>query len=92
MFKGSTVFSKLDSRHGYWSVVLDEESSYLTTFNRPFGRFRFTRLRCGLCVSQDIFQQKMDLSSTNAQEQLVLLTTLQFIVLLRKNMMPICAT
>ena len=60
MFKGSTVFSKLDSRHGYWSVVLDEESSYLTTFNRPFGRFRFTRLRFGLCVSQDIFQQKMD--------------------------------
>ena len=40
--------------------MLDEESSYLTTFNRPFGRFRFTRLPFGLCVSQDIFQQKMD--------------------------------
>ena len=60
MFKGSTVFSKLVARHGYWSVVLDEESSYLTTFNRPFGRFRFTRLPFGLCVSQDIFQQQMD--------------------------------
>ena len=59
-FKGSTIFSKLDARHGYWSVVLDEESSYLTTFNSPFGRFRFTRLPFGLCVSQDIFQQKMD--------------------------------
>ena len=33
---------------------------YLTTFNSPFGRFRFTRLPFGLCVSQDIFQQKMD--------------------------------
>ena len=39
---------------------LDEESSYLTTFNSPFGRFRFTRLPFGLCVSQDVFQQKMD--------------------------------
>ena len=59
-FKGSTIFSKLDARHGYWSVVLDEESSYLTTFNSLFGRFRFTHLPFGLCVTQDVFQQKMD--------------------------------
>jgi len=59
-FKGSTVFSKLDARHGYCSIELDEESSYLTTFNSPFGRFRFTRLAFGLCVNQDVFQQKMD--------------------------------
>ena len=39
--------------------MLDEESSYLT-FNSPFGRFRFTHLPFGLCVSQDVFQQKMD--------------------------------
>ena len=59
-FTSSSVFSKLYTSHGYWSVVLDEESSFLTTFNSPFGRFRFTRLPFGLCVSQDIFQQKMD--------------------------------
>lgn len=58
-FEGATVFSTLDARHGYWAVQLDEESSYLTTFNSPFGRYRFKRLPFGLCVSQDIFQQRM---------------------------------
>ena len=57
----STVFSKLDAKHGYWSIVLDDSSSYLTTFNTPFGRYRFIRLPFGLKVSQDIFQEKMDM-------------------------------
>lgn len=57
---GAKVFTKLDARHGYWSVVLDEESSFMTTFNSPLGRFRYLRLPFGLNVSQDIFQEKMD--------------------------------
>ncbi len=59
-FNGATVFSKLDARHGYWSIVLDEQSSLLTTFNSPFGRYKFNRLPFGLKVSQDLFQEKMD--------------------------------
>ena len=59
-FKGSTAFSKLDAHPGYRWLVLDEESSYLITFNNPSGRLIFTRLPFGLCVSHDIFQQKMD--------------------------------
>ncbi|XP_046559347.1 uncharacterized protein K02A2.6-like [Haliotis rubra] len=57
-FCGATVFSKLDARHGYWSVTLDDNSSVLTTFNTPFGRYRFRRLPFGLRISQDIFQRE----------------------------------
>jgi hypothetical protein len=60
-FHGATVFSKLDARHGYWSLELDDVSSTLTTFNSPFGRFKFLRLPFGLKISQDLFQERMDL-------------------------------
>ncbi len=59
-FSGSQFFTKLDAQHGYWAIKLDEESSLLTTFNSPFGRYKFNRLPFGLSVSQDIFQVKMD--------------------------------
>ena len=57
---GAKLFSKLDARNGYWNIKLDEESSYLTTFNTPFGRFRCLRMPFGLRMSQDIFQFKID--------------------------------
>ena len=58
---GATVFSKLDAKHGYWSIQLDSESAALTSFSGPDGRYRFKRLPFGLKVSQDFFQEKMDL-------------------------------
>ena len=54
------LFSKLDLAHGYWHCTLDNQSSYLTTFITPFGRYRWLRLPFGLNVSSEIFQRKLD--------------------------------
>ena len=51
-------FSILDITHAYWNVQLDEQSSLLTTFNTPFGRYCYLRLPFGISSSGDIFQQK----------------------------------
>ena len=59
-FANLHYFTKHDAHHGYWSTVLDAESSLLTTFNSPFGRYHFLCLPSGLVCSQDIFQKKMD--------------------------------
>ena len=53
------IFSKLDLADGYWHCVLDEESSYMTTMNTPFGRYRWLRLPFGLSVSSEIFQKRL---------------------------------
>ena len=58
-----TLLSKLDTKQWYWNVKLDEESSYLTTFNTHRGRHRFLRMPFGLRMSQDIFQKKIDETS-----------------------------
>ena len=57
---GAKLFSELNAHNGYWNVKLDAESSYLTTFNTPFGQYRFLRMPFGLRMSQDIFQFKID--------------------------------
>ena len=44
----------------YWQCLLDEESSYLMTFNIPYGCFRFVRLLFGVNVSGDTVQRKTD--------------------------------
>ena len=41
---GSTCFTKLDGTSSYLCIVLDYESSLLTAFNTPWGRFRFVCL------------------------------------------------
>ena len=54
---GLKFFTKMDAKHGFWCVVLDDISSKMTLFNAPDLRYRFKRLPFGLKVSQDIFQE-----------------------------------
>ena len=58
-FSGARVFSILDVKQGFWHVPLEEESSYLTTFNTPFGRYRWLRMPFGISSAPEVFQQKM---------------------------------
>lgn len=57
---GSTVFTSLDAASGFWQVPLHEDSSLLTTFITPFGRFCFKRLPFGINIAPEIFQRKMN--------------------------------
>ena len=55
-----TVFSKLDANAGFNQIVLSDESSDLTTFITPFGRFRFRRCPYGISSAPEYFQKQMD--------------------------------
>ena len=53
-------FTLLDAKCGFWMVLLTLASSYLTTFNTPWGKFRWLRLPFGLKISGDVFQERLD--------------------------------
>ena len=57
---GSTKFTKVDGSSSYYCIVLNYESSLLTTFNTHRGRFHFVHLPFGLICAQDIFQRMID--------------------------------
>lgn len=56
---GAKIFSTLDASSGFWAVVLDEESSLKTTFNTPFGRYKYLRMPFGICSAPEVFQKKV---------------------------------
>ena len=55
---GKTVFTILDERSGFWQVKLTEKSSYLTTFNSPWGQKRFLHMPFGICSAGEVMQKR----------------------------------
>ncbi len=53
-------FSTLDATSGFLQVPLTEDSSYVTTFATPFGRYRYLRLPFGICSAPEVYQQLME--------------------------------
>ena len=54
------VFSVVDAKNGFWHVQLDEESSLLTTFGTPWGRYRWTRMPFGISPAPEEFQRRLE--------------------------------
>ncbi|XP_064479849.1 uncharacterized protein LOC135393304 [Ornithodoros turicata] len=59
-FAGSTVYTTLDLRHGYWQVPMSEESIPYTAFQGPNGLYEFTRMPFGLKCAPGVFQGIME--------------------------------
>ena len=56
---GVKVVTVMDARNGFWYINLDEECSYLTTFQTPFGRYRWKHMPFGISSAPEVFQRKM---------------------------------
>ena len=54
---GSKYFSTLDDTSGFLQVVVDEDSSYLTTIATPFRRYRYLRLPFWISSVPEVFHR-----------------------------------
>ena len=72
LLANSTVMTILDCKKGYWHQELDEASSYLTTFNMEFGRYRYTVMLFGTTITGNIFQRKLDQCFGHLQNVIVI--------------------
>ena len=52
-------FTVVDAKDGFWQKRLDTESSYKTTFNTPFGRYRWNRMPFGISSAPEVWQRTM---------------------------------
>ena len=57
---GAKFFTVVDSTSLFYNHKLDEESSKLTTFGTPFGRYRYLRMPMVASLSSDVYQYKVD--------------------------------
>ena len=57
---GATVFTHLDLTSGYYHLPLHPDSTRLTTFITPYGRYCFKRLPFGISSASEIFQRRIN--------------------------------
>ena len=52
--------SIINMSSGYHNLRLDKQSTYLTTFACPFGRYHYEHLPFGVALADNMFQRKID--------------------------------
>ena len=57
---GAKYFTILDAKSAFYQIPLDEESSYITTFGTPFGRFRYLRMPMGISSASEVYQRGIE--------------------------------
>ena len=55
---GCKLFTVIDMKDGFWHVKLAQESSFLCTFNTPWGRRRFCRMPFGILSASEVMQKR----------------------------------
>ena len=56
---GMKFFTVIDALKGYHQVLLDDESSAMTTFSTPFGRYKYNRLPFGVSLAGDDYGRRL---------------------------------
>ena len=59
MLSNAKIFSTVDASNAFWHCKLDAESSDLTAFETPFGKYKWLRMPYGVSPAPEIFQRKM---------------------------------
>ena len=88
---GAKVFSKLDTKDGFWSIHLDTPSSFLSTFNTHKGCYWFLCMPFGLKMLQDVFQMWMDQSPIGSLASLPYTMTSVCMARTLQNMTTTCS-
>ena len=57
---GATIFSCIDASSGYGQIPSDDESSYLTTYIAPFGKYRYLCMPLRSSSASEIWQRSME--------------------------------